>query len=76
MIICQQNKLKTETQLRKTGEEDKATLKNALEEMKLSLSGQCKWRMFDSSGVLCHGLSDTGIYRSIVGNIDCHFYSL
>ena len=43
---------------RKANEEEKHALKDALIETKLFLSGQCNWRMFDESGVLCHGLSN------------------
>ncbi len=57
---------------RQTVEEDKLVLKNALDETKDFLSEQCKWRMFDASGVLSHGLS-TEVINSIVDNIDIIF---
>ena len=57
---------------RQTVEEDKLVLKNALDETKDFLSEQCKWRMFDASGVLNHGLS-TEVINSIVDNIDIIF---
>lgn len=57
---------------RRTNEEEKHALKDALIEAKLFLSGQCNWRMFDATGVLSHGLS-TNVIDNIVSNINVIF---
>lgn len=66
------NQIEGKVRSRQTNKEDMDALKNALGETKLFLSGQCSWRMFDASGVLCHGLS-TNIIDNIVSSMDFIF---
>ena len=56
-------------QIREVYEDDKTCLRNALGEIKQSLNIYSRTTFFDSSGVLCHGFSDS-IINSIVNN--CH----
>lgn len=53
---------------RKVSEDDRECLKQALNEVQRSLSSQSKIRMFDSTGIVGHGLSDD-LIGAIVSNV-------
>ncbi len=53
--------------VRTVTDSDKQCLRDALREIRQSLSSRTNVRFFDSSGVLCHGLSDS-VIESIVDN--------
>lgn len=53
--------------VRQVNDDDKTCLNDALQEIKQSLSSCTRATFFDTSGVLCHGFSDS-IIKSIVDN--------
>ena len=59
-------------QIRDVSVEERECLYNALKEMQLSLSCQAKVAMFDSTGILTHGLSDE-LINTIVSNVQTIF---
>ena len=64
--------LNKDGQSRHVSIEERNCIHNALKEMQLSLSCQAKLTMFDSTGIVTHGLSDE-LINTIVSNVQTIF---